>query len=165
MISPNAYFFEISDTVTPLTETMLGKEWNDYNLQEGVDKWTEYGDDIQFRTVSSGPAQCWWMGIDHMYELPERHRDPQFIRFGPSSSVPIHKDPKSLAWIAVTIVGDQPLEFYNDVKTKLFSARYKFALVNSKQPHYCDVKGKERVLFRKIYTETSYDTLLSLLND
>ena len=164
MISPNAYFFEISDTVTPLTETMLGKEWNDYNLQEGVDKWTEYGDDIQFRTVSSGPAQCWWMGIEHMYELPERHRDPQFIRFGPSSSVPIHKDPKSLAWIAVTIVGDQPIEFYNMDKEKLYETTYKFALVNSKQPHYCDVKGEERVLFRKIYTKTSYETLLHLLN-
>ena len=161
MTTPDDYFFAITKS-EPWSG--LVNEWNEYNLKEGVDKWTEYGDDIQFRTVSSGDALCWWMAIEQMYKLPEKARDPQFIRFGPNSSVPIHKDPKSLAWIAVTIVGDQPIEFYNMDKEKLYETTYKFALVNSKQPHYCDVKGEERVLFRKIYTKTSYETLLHLLN-
>ena len=115
-----------------------------------MDRWTQYGDDIQFRTVSSGKALCWWLGFQEMYNLPEKARDPQFIRFGPDSSVPIHRDPESQAWIGAVVVGDQPIEFYNMDKRKLHQVNYEFALVNSKQPHYCDIGGKERVLFRKI---------------
>jgi hypothetical protein len=161
MISPNDYFFAITE-VKPWPGLL--DEWHEYELIEGIDKWTEYGNDIQFRSATSGDSLRWWTTVEDKYNLPERHRDPQFVRFGPNSAVPIHKDPKSLAWIAVTVIGDQPLEFYNINKEKLYETRYKFALINSKQPHFCGVNGKERVLFRKIYTKTSYETLLQLLN-
>jgi hypothetical protein len=161
MISINDYFFSIAN---PIPWPGLLDEWNEYKLTEGIDRWTEHGDDVQFRSVTSGRSLHWWTSLEVKYNLPERHRDPQFIRFGPNSTVPIHRDPKSLAWIAVTVVGNQPLEFYNMDKEKLYETTYKFALVNSKQPHFCDVKGKERVLFRKIYTKTSYEALFHLLN-
>lgn len=138
--------------------------WKTYKSHTGLERWKQYGNDIQFYACNSGEAYGWWTRFEDRYMLPERHRDPQFIRFGPKSTVPIHRDPKSLAWIAVTIIGDQLIEFYDIDKVKLHETQYSFALVDSKQPHYCDVQGKERVLFRKIYTETTYETLLHLLN-
>ena len=164
----NAYYYYIpNEFIKVIWEEpypYLLQEWNSYHLEEGIDQWEQYGDDIQFRTCGSGGAYAWWQSFQDRYKLPEQHRDPQFIRFGPNSTLPIHRDPKSLAWIAVTVVGDQAIEFYDMNEMKLHEVKYKFALVNSKQPHYCDVNGEERVLFRKIYTETSYDTLFQLLN-
>ena len=146
-----------------LPSTLL-EVWNQYGSREGKKRWKKYGNDIQFYTCGEGEVYNWWTRFEDRYMLPERHRDPQFIRFGPNSTVPIHRDPESLAWIAATVGGDQAIEFYDMDKMKLHEVTYKFALVNSKQPHFCDVNGQERVLFRKIYTETSYDTLVHLLN-
>ena len=154
-----SYIHHIREQPLELIET-----WRHYKSFVGKDKWRQYGDDIQFRTVERGAASEWWQDFEKRYDLPERNREPQFVRFGPKSSVPIHRDPESLAWIAVTVIGEQPIEFYDMNKEKLYETKYDFALVNSKQPHFCDVRGKERVLFRKIYTETSYDTLFQLLN-
>lgn len=140
------------------------REWMQMKKQQAVDKWEQYGDDIQFRAVRSGPVYEWCKQFEEDCDIPERDTDWQFVRFGPESSVPIHRDPKSLAWIAVTVKGHQPLEFYNMDKEKQFQIYYDFALVNSKVPHFVDVKGKERILLRKIFTKTTYDTLFQSLN-
>lgn len=143
---------------------IIMEEWTDVQKEDGLDRWEEYGNDISFRTVREGRLRDWTRKFEQECNLPERDTDWQFIRFGPNSNVPIHRDPKSLAWIALTVLGFQPLEFYNMDKEFQFQTYYQFALVNSKMPHYVDVKGKERVLLRKIFKKTDYDTLFQSLN-
>ena len=77
--------------------------WKTYKSHTGLERWKQYGNDIQFYACNSGEAYGWWTRFEDRYMLPERHRDPQFIRFGPKSTVPIHRYQKSIALIAVPV--------------------------------------------------------------
>jgi len=40
--------------------------------QQAVDKWEQYGNDIQFRAVRSGPVYDWCKQFEEDVDLPER---------------------------------------------------------------------------------------------
>ena len=147
----------------------LKKQWHRMRGDDSEsDLWPQYGGDVETWTIKDtdehSVAHDFWSQFERQFNLTERDRPPQYYNFGPDSGIPIHKDPVSLAWIAVAVVGTQPIEFFDDDKNKVYETQYQFALVNSKQYHRVDVRGGHRVLLRKIFTETSYETLFQLLN-
>jgi len=133
---------------------------------EGVQLWSKYGGTVRYDLAGHpyGPCQDLFKRLDLKYGLPEQHRLPAIHVFPGESKLPIHRDPDSHAWIAVVIEGDQSIGFYNEEKQLLESVKYKIALTNSKMPHQAIGDGRERILLRKAYLETPYETLVQCFN-
>ena len=133
---------------------------------QGVHLWSKYGGTIRYdlSEYQYGPCQDLFKQLDFKYNLPEQDRSPAIHVFPKDSKLPIHKDPDSYAWIAVVLEGDQALGFYNEDKQLLEIVKYKIELTNSKHPHQPITDGRERVLLRKVYLETPYETLVQCFN-
>jgi|TARA_R110002073_G_scaffold248901_2_gene411707 hypothetical protein len=81
------------------------------------------------------------------------------------NTVPLHKDPSSLCWIAFNIRGDQNIYFSTDEGENVGEMSYTVALVNSKRYHAPRSDGSERLLLRKTFVEYTYDEVKECLNE
>tara|TARA_R110000765_G_C18858834_1_gene599803 strand:+ start:549 stop:1133 length:585 start_codon:yes stop_codon:yes gene_type:complete len=81
------------------------------------------------------------------------------------NTVPLHKDPASLCWIAFNVRGDQNIYFSTDEGTSVGELPYRVALVNSKRYHAPRSDGNERLLLRKTFREYTYDEVKRYLKE
>ena len=130
-------------------------------VDKGQELWKQYGSGAHrwsLRDLEDGPCHWFWNSFTKRYRLDDIEPDqsPSIWLFPPGSNIPIHRDPDSLGWIGIKLIGDQPLEFFDSDKNKLFEVQYDAICVDSQQPHRANVQGKERVLLRKAFMKTPY---------
>ena len=156
--------FEINPSYTKWRKDEMVRYYRE-KVEKGQELWKQYGAGASrwsLYDLEEGPCHWFWDAFSKRYNLEdiEPEQNATIWLFPPESKIPIHRDPDSLGWIGIKLIGDQPLEFFDGDKNKLCEVQYDAICVDSQQPHRADVLGKERVLLRKAFLETPYSEVV-----
>ena len=132
---------------------------------KGQQLWRQYGEGAHrwsLHDLEDGPCHWFWNVLEKRFGLEdiEPEQPPSIWLFPAGSKIPAHRDPDSLGWIGACLIGDQPIEFFDDNKNKIEELTYDLICVNSQKYHRANVQGKERVLLRKAFMKTPYSEVV-----